>query len=41
MLGLLVYPIVKGAAGRFREVKPGAIALGLICLSYYVFGLPH
>jgi len=39
--GLLAYPIVKGAAGRFREVKPGAIALGLICLSYYVFGLPH
>jgi AGZA family xanthine/uracil permease-like MFS transporter len=39
--GLLVYPIVKAAAGRFREVKPGAIVLALICLSYYVFGLPH
>jgi len=21
--------------------KPGAIALALLCLSYYVFGLPH
>ena len=39
--GLLVYPIVKAAAGRFREVKPGAIVLALICLSYYAFGLPH
>jgi AGZA family xanthine/uracil permease-like MFS transporter len=39
--GLLVYPIVKAAAGRFREVKPGAIVLALLCLSYYVFGLPH
>ena len=39
--GLLVYPIVKGAAGRIREVEPGALVLALLSLSYYVFGLPH
>lgn len=39
--GLLVYPIVKGAAGRIREIKPGAVVLALLSLSYYVFGLPH
>jgi AGZA family xanthine/uracil permease-like MFS transporter len=39
--GLLVYPLVKAAAGRLREVKPGGLALALICAAYYVFGLPH
>ncbi|HSB61628.1 MAG TPA: NCS2 family permease [Vicinamibacteria bacterium] len=39
--GLLVYPLVKAAAGRLREVKPGAYALALVCAVYYVFGLPH
>ena len=39
--GLLVYPIVRVAAGRGREVEPGAIVLALVCLSYYAFGLPH
>jgi AGZA family xanthine/uracil permease-like MFS transporter len=39
--GLLVHPIAKAAAGRFREVKPGGIALALLCATYYVFGLPH
>jgi AGZA family xanthine/uracil permease-like MFS transporter len=39
--GLMVYPIVKAAGGRFREVRPGAIALALVCASYYVLGLPH
>ena len=39
--GLLVYPVVKAAAGRFRDVKPGGLALALVCAAYYVFGLPH
>ena len=39
--GLLVHPLAKAAAGRFREVKPGGVALALICAAYYVFGLPH
>jgi hypothetical protein len=28
-------------AGRARELKPGAIVLGLLCLVYFVLGLPH
>jgi AGZA family xanthine/uracil permease-like MFS transporter len=37
--GLVLYPIVKLLAGR--KVNAGAIVLALICLTYYVFGLPH
>ena len=39
--GLILYPILKVLAGRFREVHPGAVVLAAICLVYYVFGLPH
>ncbi len=39
--GLLVHPIAKAAAGRFREVKPGGLALAFVCGAYYLFGLPH
>jgi AGZA family xanthine/uracil permease-like MFS transporter len=39
--GLILYPLLKVAAGRLREVKLGAVVLGLACLVYYVFGLPH
>ncbi len=39
--GLALYPLVKVAAGRIREVKPGAWALAALCLTYYVFGMPH
>jgi len=39
--GLLLYPLVKLAAGRAREVKPGAWVLAAVCAAYYVFGLPH
>lgn len=38
---LAVYPFLKLATGRGREVKPGAWILGLLCLSYYVFGIQH
>jgi AGZA family xanthine/uracil permease-like MFS transporter len=39
--GLLLYPLLKAAAGRARELHPGSIVLALTCLVYYVFGLPH
>jgi AGZA family xanthine/uracil permease-like MFS transporter len=39
--GLVLHPLVKTAAGRGREVKPGGWALGALCVSYFLFGLPH
>ncbi len=39
--GLVLYPLFKLVAGRARELNPGAVVLGLLCLVYYVFGLPH
>ena len=39
--GLVVYPIGKLAAGRYRELSGGTVALGGLCLIYYIFGLPH
>jgi AGZA family xanthine/uracil permease-like MFS transporter len=39
--GLLLYPLAKTAAGRAREVRPGAWALGGISAAYFAFGLPH
>jgi AGZA family xanthine/uracil permease-like MFS transporter len=39
--GLALYPLLKIAAGRGREVKPGAWVLAALCVSYYVVGLPH
>jgi len=39
--GLLLYPLVKAAAGRWREVRGGAWVLAAISAVYFVFGLPH
>lgn len=39
--GLVVYPFAKVAAGRWREVSGGSVALAALCLVYYIFGLPH
>ena len=39
--GLVLYPLVKVAAGRAGEVKGGAWALAGISAVYFVFGLPH
>ena len=39
--GLILYPVLKVLAGRAREVTAGSAVLGLMCLVYYVFGLPH
>lgn len=39
--GLILYPLLKVVAGRWREVRVGSVVLGLVCLVYYLFGLPH
>jgi AGZA family xanthine/uracil permease-like MFS transporter len=39
--GLILYPIIKLAAGHYRDLNAGSVALALLCLVYYVFGLPH
>jgi AGZA family xanthine/uracil permease-like MFS transporter len=39
--GLLVYPLIKLAAGRWRELNIGSVVLSTLCLVYYLFGLPH
>jgi AGZA family xanthine/uracil permease-like MFS transporter len=39
--GLVVHPVMKLVAGRYRELTWGAVFLGALCLIYYVFGLPH
>ncbi len=39
--GLVLYPIMKVLAGRWRELKAGMIVLAALCAVYYVFGLPH
>jgi adenine/guanine/hypoxanthine permease len=39
--GLLLYPIMKLGAGRWRELNLGSVALAALCLVYYLFGLPH
>jgi AGZA family xanthine/uracil permease-like MFS transporter len=39
--GLIAYPLLKALAGRWREISPGAVVLALVCLAYYLFGLPH
>ncbi len=39
--GLALYPFVKTAGGRIRDVRPGGWVLAVLCLTYYVFGMPH
>src|SRR5205823_10835458 len=39
--GLVLYPLFKLAAGRFKEVNLGSMVLAVLCLVYFVFGLPH
>lgn len=39
--GLVLYPVSKLLAGRAREINGGSIVLALLCLIYFVFGLPH
>jgi AGZA family xanthine/uracil permease-like MFS transporter len=39
--GLILYPLMKLLAGRWKEINSGSIALAALCLVYYLFGLPH
>jgi AGZA family xanthine/uracil permease-like MFS transporter len=39
--GLILSPVLKLLSGRVRELRVGSVMLGLACLVYYVFGLPH
>ena len=40
-VGLVLWPVLKVVAGRAREVSPAAAVMALLCLAYYLFGLPH
>lgn len=39
--GLILYPVLKLLTGRHKELNAGSIVLAVLCLLYYVFGLPH
>lgn len=39
--GLVLHPLMKIGAGRFSELRPGGLVLAGLCLTYYLFGLPH
>jgi AGZA family xanthine/uracil permease-like MFS transporter len=39
--GLILYPLFKLISGRYKELNAGSGVLGLLCLFYFVFGLPH
>ena len=39
--GLVVHPLAKLSAGRWREIRAGSVVLALLCLVYFVFGMPH
>ena len=39
--GLVLYPVFKLAAGRFKEINLGSVILAVLCLVYFIFGLPH
>lgn len=39
--GLVLSPIMNLLAGRAREKNAGSIVLAVLCLIYYLFGLPH
>src|SRR5262249_13195302 len=39
--GLVAYPLIKAASGRFKELNWGSIVLGFVCAIYYIYGVPH
>jgi len=39
--GLVLYPLAKVVGGRARELNWGSVVLALLCLTYFIFGLPH
>jgi len=40
-MGLVLYPVMKFAGGRWREINAGSVVLGVMSLVYYVWGMPH
>ncbi|MCU1231979.1 MAG: Xanthine/uracil/vitamin permease, partial [Acidobacteria bacterium] len=39
--GLVLHPLMKALAGRWREVRAGGVVLAALCLVYFLYGLPH
>jgi AGZA family xanthine/uracil permease-like MFS transporter len=39
--GLVLYPLAKVVGGRARDLNWGSIVLAALCLTYFLFGLPH
>ncbi len=39
--GLLIYPLVKVAAGRAKDLNAGMIVMAVLCATYYLFGMVH
>jgi len=39
--GLVLYPVMKIVAGRWRELRAGTVVLAILCALYYAFGLVH
>src|SRR6266542_3031562 len=39
--GLVLHPVMKLLAGRAREINARSAVVAVLCLVYYVFGLPH
>ena len=39
--GLVLYLFLKLFTGRARDLNGGSVMLGLLCLMYFVWGLPH
>lgn len=39
--GLVLYTVIKIGTGRYRDINAGSVILSLLCLTYFVFGIPH
>ena len=39
--GLVLFPVFKVLAGRWRQLNVGSLVLGAMCLFYYLVGLVH
>ena len=39
--GLVLYPVFKVLAGRWRDLSAGSLVLGGLCLVYFVVGIVH
>jgi len=39
--GLVLYTVIKIGTGRFKDINSGSIILSLMCLAYFIFGIPH